>query len=112
MVETLQVFRGDNDKHGNANKTPSHTIEGSFAWGSSGKGTARFSRQDERQESSTVTAQLLVPQTGDLKQRDRVQRANGEIYRVIGHAMWSEASPFGADPFLDEDKIYQVEGTV
>lgn len=112
MTETLQVFRGDNDKHGNANKTPHHTIEGLFAWSSSGKGTAKFRTSYERQESSILRAQLHVARDQDLKQRDRIKRTNGESYQVIGHAMWLEDNPFGYDENIDDTKIFEIEGTV
>lgn len=114
--ETLQVYRGtgtgDNgtDKHGNVTRAADHVVSGIFAWGSSGKGTSRFSTQNERQESATVTAQLYVPRTSDLKQRDRIKRGNGEWYVVTGHSLWDMDQPQTGRNFAW--KLYQVEGTV
>ena len=76
ITETLEVYRGDNDKHGNANKIPHHTVEGVFAWGT-GTTSARFQGSNDRRESAQLTVELYVPRSADLKQRDRIKRADG-----------------------------------
>lgn len=108
ITETLQVFRGDTDKHGNANKTAHHVIQGVFSWGT-GTTSARFRGSNERQESATLTVELYVPRSVDLKQRDRVKRANGDWYSVVGHAMYDQPSPMTGTDF--GFKAYQVTGT-
>lgn len=108
MSETLQVFRGPADKHGNAAKDAAHTVTGIFAWGSSGKAT-RPGQQDDRQESSTVTVELYVPRTSDLKQRDRIRRSNGELYEVLGPGAWDQDSPLTGRNF--KMKVYHVRAT-
>ena len=108
ITETLQVYRGDNDKHGNANKSASHTIQGVFGWGT-GASTARFQTSNERQESATLTTELYVPRGQDLKQRDRIKRADGTWYSVVGHAAWDESNPMTGTDF--RFKAYEVRGT-
>lgn len=112
MIETLQVLRGPNDKLGNPNKPYSHTIEGFFGWGSSGRGTAKFRGADEGNKAVIVTAQLYVSRDADLKPRDRVKRSNGEIYDIVGHSLWDADFPLDDtyDENLDEDKVFEIRG--
>lgn len=111
--ESLTVYRGTTDKRSNPNKEPHGTIEGIFAWGSSGKGSALFGLNNDRAESASVTAQLYVTRGTDLKARDRVQRANGEQYAIVGHQQWGEDFPFGDgyDDDVDDLVVFQVEST-
>ena len=106
--ETLQVIRGAADKHGNAAKSDSHTVEGIFAWGA-GRSTTRSSQQDNRQESSTLSVELYVPRTTSLKQRDRLRRSNGETYEVLGTGAWDQNSPMTGRNF--GMKVYHVRVT-
>jgi hypothetical protein len=107
--ETLEVTRGDTDKYGNPNKTPHGSIKGVFAWGP-GTGTNKFSAgalANGRSESRSLTAELYVKRGTDLKARDRIKRANGEVYAVVGHAAWDQAHPF--DGFDFGYAVFQVE---
>lgn len=97
--ELLEVFRGDTDKYGNPNKTPHGTVRGSFAWG-------KFTRDRERRESKGMVAELYTARGVDLKPRDRIRRANGEAYAVIG-GMWDQDHPF--DGFDFGMMVWQVE---
>lgn len=114
-TETLQVFRGSgtggaaNDKHGNVNRAPDHEIEGIFSWGS-GRSTTKYTFENDRQESSRITAELYIPRTSDLKQRDRIKRSNGEWYQVIGAGAWDQLQPQTGRDF--KWQVFQVIGTV
>ena len=108
ITETLRVYRGQTDKVGNPNKSAHHTIQGVFGWGTGGS-TARFQSSNERQESATLTTELYVGRGEDLKQRDRIKRADGTWYSVTGHAMWDQPNPLTGTDF--GMKAYQVEGT-
>lgn len=95
--ETLQVLRGDTDRRGNASKGASHSVEGIFAWGTTGRATSKFSPQEERQESATISVELYVPRTADVKQRDRLRRSNGQTFEVLGSPTWDSDSPKGTN---------------
>ncbi|ALA48429.1 head-tail adaptor [Mycobacterium phage Lolly9] len=105
--ETLTVTRGDTDKYGNPNKEAHGTVKGIFAWGP-GTSTNKFGRdRNFKGESNSLTAELYVKRGSDLKARDRVQRANGELYAVVGHAAWDQNDPFGGYDF--GYMVFQVE---
>lgn len=99
--ETLKVFRGGTDRFGNPNKDARGTVKGVFAWGPV--------RRDRRLkgESSSAAAELYVRRGADLKARDRVERANGEQYMVIGNPLWDQGHAF--DGFDFGYMVFQVE---
>lgn len=106
--ETLTVFRGGADKYGNPHKSEHGTVTGIFAWGP-GKSTNKYtSSQGFRGESNSLTAQLYVPRGSDLKDKDRIRRANGQEYAVVGAAAWDQGHPF--DGFDFGWMVFQVEG--
>lgn len=103
-VETVTVFRGGTDRKGNVNKEPSGTVGVVFGWGGASS-SAGF--PGDRDESSSVSAQVYVPVGADVRSRDRLERANGERYAVIGHAMWGQ--PTGLNVFGSEWAVFEVE---
>ena len=107
--ETLQVIRGPSDKHGNAGKGAVHTVEGIFAWGTTGRATSKFAEQSERQESSTISVELYVRRTADVKQRDRLKRSNGQTYEVMGFPTWDADSALTGRDF--QWKLLQVRAS-
>ncbi|AXH67816.1 head-tail adaptor [Mycobacterium phage Bromden] len=105
--ETLTVYRGATDNRGNPNKQVHGTVKGVFAWGP-GTSTNKFGRdRNFKGESSSLTAELYVKRGADLKARDRIERANGEQYSVVGHASWDQGHPF--DGFDFGYMVFQVE---
>lgn len=105
--EILTVYRGATDNRGNPNKTVHGTVKGVFAWGP-GTSTNKFGRdRNFKGESSSLTAELYVKRGADLKARDRIERANGEQYSVVGHASWDQGHPF--DGFDFGYMVFQVE---
>lgn len=101
--ETVTVYRGDTDRKGNPNKTANGTVEVVFAWGGVSLSMGRFDRQESAESSPEVYARLGV----DLKARDRIQRANGERYAVVGPALWDQ--PGGVEVFGSRWVAFQVE---
>jgi hypothetical protein len=92
-TETLTVYRGGTDKLGNKNRAEHGTIQGVFAWGQ-GTSTSNYSDiGDFKGEATNFTAQVFVKRGTDLKNRDRVKRANGDEYRVIGDVSWDQLQP-------------------
>lgn len=90
----MTVYRGDTDRKGNPNKTPSGVVQAVFAPSGMTASMGRF----DRQESASTSPQVFVVKGSDVKARDRLERANGERYAVVGHAMWdlpSELEVFG-----------------
>lgn len=107
-TETLTVERGKTDVMSQRSNT-SHTIQGVFGWGTGSRSTGRFDVDLDRRESSSVTAQLYVKRGTDLQARDRVLRANGQEYAVVGHSMWDQDSPLTGRNF--GWTVYQVQST-
>lgn len=102
-TETVTVFRGDTDRKGNPNKTPSGTVDVVFAWGGMSLSMGRFDRQESAENSSEV----YVRRGSDLRARDRIQRANGERYAVVGHGLWDQ--PGGLEVFGSSWVAFEVE---
>lgn len=98
ISETVDVFRGDMDRKGNGSKAPVASVEVVFAWGG-------VSRNDVRGDSADSDAQIFVRSGVDVRARDRIQRANGERYAVVGHSMWDSA----LEVFGDSWKLFEVE---
>ncbi|RUP29750.1 MAG: hypothetical protein EKK51_18805 [Mycolicibacterium sp.] len=88
VTETLSVYRGDTDKYGNADKQLNGTIQGVVSWG-------QYARNGEkmRAESASVSVELFVKRGTDLKPRDRVVRADGQVFMVVGGSMWDQLHP-------------------
>lgn len=97
--ETLKVFRGDTDKYGNPNKVAHGSIEGIFGWGNrqttAGFNAGKFARSDGR----SLAADLYVERGVDIRARDRIERANGQQYAVVGFGMWDQNFPFDGYDF-------------
>lgn len=98
------MYRGGTDRKGNVDKQPNGTVSVAFGWGSVGL-SANF--PGGREESAAFAAQVYVPAGTDLRARDRIERANGERYAVIGHPMWNQ--PNGLDVFGSEWVVFEVE---
>lgn len=105
-TETLTVQRGKTNAMSNRSNT-SHTVQGFFAWGSSGSSTGKFNIDYDHRESAGVTAQLYVRRGSDVQSRDRILRSNGQEYAVIGHSMWDQDSPLTGSNF--GFMLFQVE---
>jgi len=89
VTETLTVYRGDTDKYGNPNKQDHGTVQGVFAWGT----TQPTTPVGGRGEDVRTGAELWTPKGTDLRAKDRVKRANGDTYRVVGRAQWDQLHP-------------------
>lgn len=113
MTETITVNRGATNARGARETSSTHTIQGLFAWGQSGRSSGRYRANFSGQESATITAQLLVQRGTDLQARDRIMRTNGEGYAVVGNALWGEDFPLedGYDSHLDDWVVFQVVST-
>lgn len=113
LFETITVNRGFTNNKSERETTSTHTAEACFAWGQSGKSTGKFGASTTGRESATITAQLFVPRGEDVQARDRLLRANGEAYAVVGHSLWGEdfALGDGYDDDLDELVVFQVAST-
>ena len=94
-TETLTVLRGDTDKMGNPNKQVVGTVQGVLSWGTTSPATPVGGRG----EHASADAELFVAKGTDLKARDRVQRANGDTYRVVGGAQWDQPHPLSGRDF-------------
>lgn len=105
ITETLTVYRGDTDKYGNANKQEHGTVQGVLAWGT----TNPSEPPGGRGENASTGAELYVPKDADLKARDRVERANGDSYRVVGGAQWDQPHPVTGRQF--GWAVYRVESS-
>lgn len=88
-TESLTVYRGDTDKYGNPTKQEHGTVQGVLVWGTTQPSTP----VGERGESASTGAELYVAKGTDLRAKDRVKRANGDTYRVIGGAQWDQPHP-------------------
>ena len=102
-VETVTVFRGDTDRKGNSVKEPAGTVDAVFAWG----GVSRTMGEFDRQESAEHTPEVYVRQGADVRARDRLERANGERYSVVGNALWNQLG--GVEVFGDVWKVFELE---
>ncbi|WP_349269159.1 hypothetical protein MPNTM1_04609 [Mycolicibacterium parafortuitum] len=87
ITETFTVHRGDTDRFGNASKEPAGTVDGALGWGTATRNTG------ERAESAATRAELFVAKGSDLKPRDRVTRASGQSFAVIGGPYYDQLHP-------------------
>jgi len=95
ITETLTVYRGDADRYGNPAKQEHGTVTGVLSWGTVNPSTPVGGRG----ESASTTADLFVPKDTDLRAKDRVKRANGDTYRVVGGAQWDQSHPLSGRRF-------------
>lgn len=102
-LESVTVYRGDTDRKGNPNKTPLGVVQAVFA----SSGMSASNGQFDRQESATSSPQVFVVKGANVKARDRLERANGERYAVIGHPMWD--SPNELEVFGEVWVVFDVE---
>lgn len=93
------MFRGATDNMSKRIEVANGTVQAVFAWGSGARGTGRFGSVNTHKESASITANVYVPRGSDVKARDRLVRANGEKYVVVGHPLWDQASPFTGRDF-------------
>lgn len=75
------------------------TVEVLFSWGIGARGQGRFGETRNRNESAVITAEMYVRRGSDVQARDRVVRANGEKYVVVGHSLWDQNSAFSGRDF-------------
>lgn len=110
VTETVQVKRGVTDKYGERVTDSTHSVEVTWSWGGS-RTTGRFGQPGKYVESTAFTAQLYVARGTDLQARDRLERANGETYRIVGHALWDGDFALGGGycDDVDAEVVYQVE---
>lgn len=99
ITEQITVRRGATDAMSERANT-THTVQGIFAW-------SRHTDDTDRRESASTTVQLYVRRGADIQARDRLTRTNGEAYRVVGHSMWDQASPYTGKDF--GWKVFQLE---
>ena len=100
-LETVTVYRGETDRKGNTIKEPHGTVDAAFGWGSWSRSRSDF------QESADTNPQVYVASGSDLRARDRIERANGERYSVIGHPLWWQ--PNELEVFDNVWVVFQVE---
>lgn len=75
------------------------TVQVVWSWGA-GRGSGRFkSSGSDRAESTKILADIYVPRGSDVQARDRIVRANGEKYVVVGHALWDSLTAFTGHDF-------------
>lgn len=98
ISETVEVYRGDVDRRGNGSKGLVSSVDVVFSWGDA-------SRNSVRGDSADFGPQIFVRSGADLRARDRIQRANGERYAVVGHSMWDSA----LEVFGDSWMVFEVE---
>lgn len=87
--ETFTVLRGDTDKYGNPTKDVYGTVTGVLSPETQQPSTPVGGRG----ENASAGAGLWVVKGTDLKARDRIKRANGDAYRVVGGAQWDQNHP-------------------
>lgn len=101
VTERVRVERGETDKYGNRNKVSDLSADVVFAW-SDGSQSGRFGEGaggPVRGESASFTGLVYVEKGTDLRARDRLVRASGEKYAVVGHSLWNQLDPFGGYDF-------------
>lgn len=101
--EPLTVFRGPTDSKGNPNKQEHGTVSGVISWGAANPSTPIGGRG----ESASTGAELYVPKGTDLKAKDRVKRASGQMYAVIAGPLWDQPHPLTGRRF--DYVVYQLE---
>lgn len=89
ITETLTVYRGETDRYGNPNKSEHGTVQGVVSWGTATSAEPLSGRG----ETARTVAELFVSKGTDLRAKDRVKRANGDEYRVVGGAQWDQNHP-------------------
>lgn len=105
-AETLTVLRGDTDKYGNSDKAEQGTVEGLFAWGP-GVTTTRARADGGKRESALLQVELYVKRGSDIKVRDRVKRAGGQLFKVLAGPAWDNDAPHSGHDF--GWVVFQVE---
>lgn len=115
-TEPVTVFRGATDSRGNVSKAPvvgaddlPVTVDVAFAWGQPGRSSVGgvSAARGGRRESAEFTPTVYAPKGSVLQARDRIERANGERYAIVGHAMWDQ--PGGLDVFGQSWVCFEVE---
>lgn len=89
ITETLTVRRGETDKYANPNKTDHGTVQGVFSWGTVNPSESPGGRG----ENVSTEAGLFVRRGTDLQAKDRVTRANGDRFTVVGGGQWDQNHP-------------------
>ena len=113
-TEPVIVFRGATDGRGNVSKAPvvgaddlPVTVDVAFAWATSSRAGGVSAARGGRRESAEFTPTVYAPKGSVLQARDRIERANGERYAIVGHAMWDQ--PGGLDVFGQSWVCFEVE---
>lgn len=108
-TETVTVKRGSTDKMSKRVPESEHEVGGSFWWGA-GRSTGRFSHDWDGKESASTSLFFEVARGADVQARDRLIRASGEKYVVVGHALWGEDFPLDDDfdDFIDGTVVFQL----
>ncbi|BBZ67990.1 hypothetical protein MINS_34190 [Mycolicibacterium insubricum] len=99
--ETLTVTRGATDRFGNRENTGTHEVVGVIAW----HGFTRATGQ--RAESASGAPELYVKAGTDLRARDRITRASGQVFAVVGGPMWDGPHPITGN--TPKNVAYQLE---
>lgn len=102
-TETLTVLRSDDDRYGNTNEQDIGTVQGVLSWGTVTPSTP----ESGRGESASTGAELFVSKGTDLRATDRVKRANGATFRVVGSAQWDQPHPLSGRSF--SRVVYRLE---
>lgn len=86
--ETVTVLRrATRDRTGDGGFTEHATIGGcAFAWDS-------VDEDMNRRETAEVWARVHVPKSADIIASDRIERANGDQYMVVGKPQWDNVHP-------------------
>lgn len=91
--ETLTVDRGRTDSRGNRVTTGTHTITGCLSWGT-------WSRTPgQRADTSKGSVELYVRKGADVQHRDRITRADGQVFAVVSPATWDGLNPLTGHDF-------------
>ena len=102
---TVQVYRGTADRHGDKDAMLVASIDGCVHQPSTGLNLEYHPGQDFG-ETSSLTSILWVPNSADVRPRDRL-KFNGGTYQVVGSAAWAGSHPVTGTRF--SHKAIQLE---
>lgn len=102
---TVEVYRGKPNRFGDKNATLVATVPGCIHQPSTGLNLAYHDGHDFG-ETSTLTSVLWVPNTADIRDKDRVS-FGGNTFRVVGDPVWAGAHPVTGTTF--SHKAIQLE---
>lgn len=110
-LDVFELRRGGTNAMAERSDTPIGTVKGVLVtnWGN-GFGISFRGRKGRRDTDETAphSAELYVRRgVTDLRNRDRLTRADGQTYRVVGDSMWDRDHALSGSSF--SWKVYQVE---